>query len=66
MPDFRPPRADDQGDESPPPGPPTLFPVFRFEQRMSVLQLRYQPFNISGGEKEPSAGKRFGEPLTHP
>jgi hypothetical protein len=29
MPEFRPHRADDQGDEAPPPGPPTLFSVFR-------------------------------------
>jgi len=29
VPEFRPRRADDQGDEAPPPGPPTLFSVFR-------------------------------------
>jgi hypothetical protein len=27
---FRRVRAGDQGDEAPPPGPPTLFSVFRF------------------------------------
>jgi hypothetical protein len=29
MPEFRPHRAGNQGDEAPPPGPPTLFSVFR-------------------------------------
>jgi hypothetical protein len=29
MPEFRRIHAGDQGDEAPPPGPPTLFSVFR-------------------------------------
>jgi len=34
---FRPPRAGDQGDESPPPGPPTLFSVFHFEEHCALM-----------------------------
>jgi len=30
--EFRPPRAGHQGDEAPPPGPPTLFSVFHFRE----------------------------------
>jgi hypothetical protein len=41
MPEFRPHRAGDQGDEAPPPGPPTLFSVFRYEA--VVHDLHHQP-----------------------
>jgi len=62
---FRPPRADDQGDEAPPPGPPTLFFVFRVRE----THVRHLPksitFPITGGEEESLAGERFGESLSH-
>ena len=32
MQEFRPLHPGDQGDEAPPPGPPTLFSVFRFRE----------------------------------
>ena len=38
MQEFRRIRGGDQGDEAPPPGPPTLFSVFRFGE-LSIRPL---------------------------
>jgi hypothetical protein len=45
MQEFRPRRAGEQGDEAPPPAPPTLFPVFRF-QEAHVDESRYEPITF--------------------
>jgi hypothetical protein len=66
MQEFRRIHAGDQGDEAPPPGPPTLFSVFRvYGSRVSD---EHQPITLTnlGGEEKSLAGKRFGESLSHP
>jgi hypothetical protein len=59
---FRPHRADDQGDEAPPPGPPTLFSEFRVRESKVGRLLKAQQLGNKRGKGEFLAGNGSGNP----
>jgi hypothetical protein len=66
VPEFRPPRAGDQGDEAPPPGPPTLFPVFRVTSGGAAERTSTTTLTETGAADESWTRTRFGESLSPP